>query len=324
MLEGARPQELKQAEAAYDQAYANSENAKKDLERAEHLYKEGVIPAQQLDKAQTLSANAGAALKIAEENLSLAEEGARSQEVEIARQQLIQAEASVQAAEGTKSLVEIKKQQLDIAEKQVEEARIALELAQAAALQNDIKEQQIVVAQAQFQQATSNVQLAQESKKMIEIKKQDVEIAKAQVEQVEATLELATTQLENSKVSSPLTGTVTLEVAEEGELVPAGSTILKLVDIHDIWISVYIPEDRYGKIKRGDKAEVRVDSWSGEVFEGEVSYIASKAQFTPKSIQTKQDRVTLTYEVKIIVNNDEEKLTPGMPADVVILSKEEN
>ena len=322
-LEGARPQERSQAKSSYDQALANYENVKKDMERAQKLFDDGVIPAQQLDKAKTLYASAESALNIAKQNLSLVQEGPRAQEIEIAKEQLLQAEEGLKSAESTKSLVEIKKQQCSIAEKQVEEARSALELASAGVLQDQIKEQQITVAKAQLDQARSNYELAQNNWKMVEVKKKDVEGAKALISQREATLKIARTQLQNSIVTSPITGTVKLKVAEIGELIPAGSTILKLADLNDIWISVYIPEDQYGLIALNDKANVTVDSWPGRSFKGYVSYIASEAQFTPKTIQTQKDRVTLTYEVKVRVDNREQKLIPGMPADVDILVKSE-
>ncbi|HPZ09775.1 MAG TPA: efflux RND transporter periplasmic adaptor subunit [Candidatus Eremiobacteraeota bacterium] len=321
LLEGARPQERSQARSAYEQALANYENTKKDLDRAVKLFNDGVIPAQQLDKAKTLYVSAESALNIAKQNLSLVEEGPRSQEIEIAIQQVSQAEEGLKAAESTKSLVEIKKHQMEVAEKQVEEARVALDLARAGVLQNEIKQQQITVAKTQMDQARSNYELAQENWKLVEVKKKDVEAAKALVEQREAAEKLAKTQFDNSIVSSPIDGTVKLKVAEIGELVPAGSTILKLADLNDIWISVYIPEDQYGRIALNDKAIVTVDSWKGVEFSGYVSYIASEAQFTPKTIQTQKDRVTLTYEVKVRVDNKEQKLIPGMPADVEILCK---
>jgi HlyD family secretion protein len=321
LLEGARPQERSQAKSSYDQAMANYENVKKDMERAQKLFDDGVIPAQQFDRAKNLYASAESALNIAKQNLSLVQEGPRAQEIEIAKEQLLQAEEGLKSAESTKSLVEIKTQQCSIAEKQVEEARAALELAGAGVLQNQIKEQQITVAKAQLDQAKSNYELAQDNWKMVEVKKKDVEGAKALVSQREALLKIARTQLQNSTVTSPINGTVKLKVAEIGELIPAGSTILKLADLNDIWISVYIPEDQYGLIALNDKATVTVDSWPGKSFSGYVSYIASEAQFTPKTIQTQKDRVTLTYEVKVRVDNREQKLIPGMPADVEILVK---
>ncbi|MEQ8220958.1 MAG: efflux RND transporter periplasmic adaptor subunit [Candidatus Eremiobacterota bacterium] len=318
LLEGARPQERSQARSSYEQALANYENVKKDTERAQKLFDEGVIPAQQLDKAKTLYASAESALNIARQNLSLVQEGPRAQEIEIAKQQVLQAQEGLKAAESTKSLVEMKKQQFSIAEKQVEEAKAALELAGAGFLQNRIKEQQITVTKAQLEQAKSNYELARDNWKMVEVKNKDVEGAKALVKQREAALKLARTQLQNSIVKSPIDGTVKLKVAEIGEVIPAGSTILKLADLNDIWISVYIPEDQYGQIKLNDKAIVTVDSWPGKSFNGYVSYIASEAQFTPKTIQTQKDRVTLTYEVRVKVDNKEQKLIPGMPADVEI------
>lgn len=319
LLEGARPQERSQAKSSCDQALANYENVKKDLERAQKLFDDGVIPAQQLDKAKTLYTSAESTLNIAKQNLSLVQEGPREQEIEIAKEQVLQAQEVLKSAESTKSLVEIKKQQFSIAEKQIEEARAALELASAGFLQNQIKEQQITVTKAQLEQAQSNYELAQDNWKMVEVKKKDVEGAGALVKQREAALKLARIQLQNSIVKSPIDCTVKLKVAEIGELIPAGSTILKLADLNDIWISVYIPEDQYGQITLNDKASVTVDSWPGKSFNGYVSYIASEAQFTPKTIQTQKDRVTLTYEVRVKIDNREQKLIPGMPADVEIL-----
>ncbi len=319
LLEGARPQERSQARSSYEQALANYENVKKDMERAQKLFDEGVIPAQQLDRAKNLYTSAESSLNIAGQNLSLVQEGPRAQEIEIAKQQVLQAQEGLKAAESTQSLVEMKKQQFSIAEKQVEEARAALELASAGFLQNRIKEQQITVTKAQLEQAKSNYELARDNWKMVEVKNKDVEGAKALVKQREAALKLARTQLQNSIVKSPIDGTVKLKVAEIGEVIPAGSTILKLADLNDIWISVYIPEDQYGQIALNDKASVTVDSWPDKSFNGYVSYIASEAQFTPKTIQTQKDRVTLTYEVRVKVDNKEQKLIPGMPADVEIL-----
>jgi len=289
------------------------------MERAQKLFDEGVIPAQQLDRAKNLYTSAESSLNIAGQNLSLVQEGPRAQEIEIAKQQVLQAQEGLKAAESTQSLVEMKKQQFSIAEKQVEEARAALELASAGFLQNRIKEQQITVTKAQLEQAKSNYELARDNWKMVEVKNKDVEGAKALVKQREAALKLARTQLQNSIVKSPIDGTVKLKVAEIGEVIPAGSTILKLADLNDIWISVYIPEDQYGQIALNDKASVTVDSWPDKSFNGYVSYIASEAQFTPKTIQTQKDRVTLTYEVRVKVDNKEQKLIPGMPADVEIL-----
>jgi len=321
LLTGARPQEKAQAKATYEQAITNYENASKDLERAKNLFDQGVIPAQQLDKAETIYKNAEDALEIAKQNLSLVEEGARSEVIEMAKQQVAQAKANLQAAEATKALVEQRKKQLEIAAKQVEEANAALKLAKSGVLQNDIKNKQLLITQAQLEQAQSNYKLAQDSLKMVEIKKKDVEVATAIVQQRKAALELAKTQLRNSIVYSPIDGTVKLKVAEIGELIPAGSTILKLADLDNIWVSVYLPEDQYGRVALNDKAKITVDSWPGEEFLGFVSYIAEEAQFTPKNIQTKNDRVTLTYEVKVSVTNTQQKLIPGMPADVEILVK---
>src|SRR3989339_317463 len=129
---------------------------------------------------------------------------------------------------------------------------------------------------------------------------------------------------DNFVIYSPITGTIILQELLQGEVVTPGSPIVTLANMDDIWVKIYISEADVGKINLGDKATVLFDSFSKEVFEGEVINIASRAEFIPKNIQTKEERVTQVFAVKISVRNKDYKLKIGMPADVYINCSTQN
>jgi HlyD family secretion protein len=106
-----------------------------------------------------------------------------------------------------------------------------------------------------------------------------------------------------------------------GETLAAGAPVFTIGDLENPWIKVYVKEDKLGLVKLGQKAEVRTDSYPKKVYEGTVSYISSEAEFTPKNVQTQEERVKLVFGVKVKVKNENNELKPGMPADVKILVK---
>ena len=117
---------------------------------------------------------------------------------------------------------------------------------------------------------------------------------------------------------APITGTLIKKYIEENELAYQGKPLYKIADLTNMYIRVYVTEDMLSKIKMGQKAEVRIDQTSGNMktFEGEVSWISSKAEFTPKMIQTRKERVNLVYAVKVnFKNNGSAKI--GMPGDII-------
>jgi HlyD family secretion protein len=104
---------------------------------------------------------------------------------------------------------------------------------------------------------------------------------------------------------------------EPGEIVPAGSAVITLMDPEDRWVRVYVPETHIGAIRVGQGTEITTDTDPDRSYAGEVGFIASEAEFTPKSVQTKEERVKLVYAVKVRVTGDPQMdLKPGMPADV--------
>ena len=140
-------------------------------------------------------------------------------------------------------------------------------------------------------------------------------------EQNKATIELIKTNIENSIIKSPIDGLVLSKNTEMGEVVLPGNSVLTLGDLSRPWVKIYIKETDLGKVKLGQKAEVKIDTYPDKVFEGKVTYISSQAEFTPRNIQTKEERVKLVFGIKVSLDNPLQILKPGMPADVSLLKE---
>ena len=136
-----------------------------------------------------------------------------------------------------------------------------------------------------------------------------VSLAEAQLDSIDA-------QIAKLTVYAPIDGTVLERNIEPGEIALAGSTALLIGNLNQLTITVYVPEDRYGDIRVGQKAGFTVDSFPGKTFSGSVNRIATQAEFTPRNVQTAEGRSTTVFAVEITVNNPTADLKPGMPADV--------
>jgi HlyD family secretion protein len=139
-----------------------------------------------------------------------------------------------------------------------------------------------------------------------------------QYEQSKAAVELIKAQLENTIIKSPIKGVVLEKNTNPGEVVFPGIALLTLADLSTVWLKIYVKEDQLGWVKLSQKAKVKVDSYPAKTFSGIVVHISDKAEFTPKNIQTKEERVKLVFGVKISLENPEQELKPGMPADAQI------
>ena len=170
------------------------------------------------------------------------------------------------------------------------------------------------MAKASFQGATERYLLVKEGPR-----KEDIEDAKAQVEQARASIKLAETQLSYTVLHSPLSGVVLVKASEMGEVVNPGTSILTLADLGNVWLKAYIPETDLSKVKWGQEVVVTTDLRPRKEYKGKISFISSQAEFTPKSIQTEKERVTLVYRIKVDIPNPDRELKPGMPADGKIL-----
>jgi HlyD family secretion protein len=133
-----------------------------------------------------------------------------------------------------------------------------------------------------------------------------------------AALRTAEVRLQDASITAPLSGVVLRKNVEQGETVAAGVSVVTIGDLENPWVRVYVKSDLLGFVKLGQKAEVTVDSFPKKRYEGTVTQIASEAEFTPKNVQTREERVKLVFGVKVSVKNENSELKPGMPADVVI------
>jgi HlyD family secretion protein len=137
-------------------------------------------------------------------------------------------------------------------------------------------------------------------------------------EQNKAMIDLIKVNLDNMVIKSPINGLVLSKNTEIGEVVSPGSSLLTLGDLSHPWVKIYIKEADLGKVKLGQEAQVKIDTYPEKVFEGKVTYVSSQAEFTPKNIQTKEERVKLVFGIKVSLDNPLQILKPGMPADVVL------
>ncbi len=143
--------------------------------------------------------------------------------------------------------------------------------------------------------------------------------AQARLSQAQARQQSVEVAREHATVLAPFDGIVTVRHREPGETVGPGTPVLTLLDPDDRWVRIYVREDRLGSVRLGAKARIVSDTYPGRVIEGEVIFIGSEAEFTPRNVQTAEERVRLVYPVKVRITNDPETvLKPGLPADVTL------
>ena len=292
---------------------------------------------------------AEAALKTAEAQLRDLLAGARREEIEEARATVARAEAqlrdllagsrreeieqareAVRSAEATRAWTERdfkRAQELFqkelIAAQEVDKTRQAYEVAVAQErsaranlqmVEAGPRRDQIDAARAQLKAARDHLDLLLAGPRPYQ-----VEAARGQVTQARAARDAAQSRLRESTIVSPINGVVLRKNLEAGEMANPGGSILTLVDPTDIWLRAYVSETEIGRIKVGMAARITIDAYRDRVFTGKITEIASEAEFTPKNVQTKKERVNLVFRIKIAVDNPQGFLKPGMPADADIL-----
>jgi multidrug resistance efflux pump len=134
-------------------------------------------------------------------------------------------------------------------------------------------------------------------------------------------LDVVEIQIEDLTVTAPADGVVLARSVEVGELVQPGVTVLTIGQLSDVTITVYVSEDQYGQIGLGQSAEVSVDSFPDEIFDATVTRIANQAEYTPRNVQTEEDRRTTVFAIELSVEGAGGMLKPGMPADVTFIEK---
>ncbi|SLM47278.1 putative Secretion protein HlyD [Nitrospira japonica] len=178
---------------------------------------------------------------------------------------------------------------------------------------------EISVAKASLDHATKELGQAELGWQRIRAKEAEVAALERQRDQADAALAEARSILQDLTIVAPADGTVTTRMVDVGEVVAGGAPLLELVDLDKLYLQVYVPEVQIGKIGLDLPARIYTDAFPDQPFEATVRYIASKAEFTPKEVQTPDERVKLIYAVRLYVkDNPEHRLTPGLPADAII------
>jgi HlyD family secretion protein len=216
----------------------------------------------------------------------------------------------------------------DISTAQYDQFRNRVENAQAVLKQMREREalvvagprvEQVNAQQGQVARARGAVKTAEANALELKRREQEIPTRRAEIARSQASLALIDTQLADTVVASPVDGVVLVKAADAGEVLAPGTAVVTVGDIDHPWLRGYINETDLGKVKIGSQARVTTDSYPGKVYHGRVTFIASEAEFTPKQIQTQQERVKLVYRVKIEVENPGRELKSNMPADAEIL-----
>jgi HlyD family secretion protein len=237
-----------------------------------------------------------AAVRVRESDLALTLAGTRHQEVKAAQQTMIDAEADLEQ----KELDNDRAQQLFSKD-------------EVSAQDHDLAATALKRAQAIFKAAQQRYNEAVEGSR-----KEDIVIARANLNEAGANLGLSQVNLSYTILRAPSTGVVTVREAELGEVVAPGSPVVTLADLDHIWLRAYIAETDMGSIHWSQEAAITTDTYPGKQYHGRISFISPDAEFTPKSVQTTKERVTLVYRIKIDIDNPNHELKPGMPADAHI------
>jgi multidrug resistance efflux pump len=176
---------------------------------------------------------------------------------------------------------------------------------------------QVHRAEGQYQVAEKGVEVART--RLTELNAgptaEEVAVTEARVREAEAGVSALQVQIDKMTLRSPIAGVVSSRSAHEGEAATAGATLMTVANLDEVKLTVYVPQTRLGEVLLGQEVEVEVDSFPGRVFPGTVSYISQQAEFTPKNVQTEEERVNMVFAVKVRLPNLDHWLKPGMPAD---------
>ena len=242
------------------------------------------------------------------------------------RASLQEAMARLQELKSGSRIQEIEQAKANVAAQQAELSRIKEDYERADVLYRNgaISKSQFDAAQSAYNVRAATHKSAQEMLSLVMegARKDDIKIAEHRVDQAKAALDVSETKMRDTVIYAPANGVVLKKNVEVGETVSQGIPVFTIGDLTSPWVKVYVKEDKIGLIKLGQKAQISVDSYKGKTYEGTVSLISSEAEFTPKQVQTPEERVKLVFGVKVRIRNENDELKPGMPADVQILLNE--
>lgn len=241
-------------------------------------------------------AEAIASLQYADAQYQLMKKGAREEDIKQAEENFKQAQIALNLAEKDKKRMENLYSSKSITKKQYDDAAANYE-----------------IALARLNSAKENLQKIKNLSRPEELRQ-----AEANLNKTKANVNLIKKNLNDCYVTSPASGFITKKFIEQGETAAIMSSLFQVADLSSVELVIYIPETELGKIKLNQKADVKVDTYPDKTFEGKVVYISPQAEFTPKNIQTEEERTRLVFAAKIKIDNQNFELKDGMPADAVI------
>lgn len=261
--------------------------------------KEGQVVANlDTDTLEALRGAAKAELDAAKANLDQLEEGYRKEEIDMARAQLKAAESKLKNAK--------------------DEYERYLPLYKEGAVSPstfDLRETALKVATEEYNNARHALLKLETGPR-----EQEIRAARSRLERAKWELNRIELDLDHSVLKSPLTGVVLVKAGEVGEVVLPGATVMTVAAIDEVWLRGYVAEKDLGKVKLGQIAHISTDSFPNKIYQGNVTYISPRAEFTPKNVQTREERVKQVYRVKITIPNRHQELKIGMPAEGYILT----
>jgi HlyD family secretion protein len=235
-----------------------------------------------------------------------------SQQVEIDRatNQVASAQVAVNESALLAARSSIASDQFDLTEKRRDAAR-AEELVKSAATSVQSRD---LAATAADQSAA----MLTHDQALLKVAETNVALARANESAVAARLALDQVTLGYTVLRAPFEGVIAVREAELGQLAGPGAAVFTLDDLDHVWLRAYVNESNIGQVRLNEPADVRTDSYPGKTYHGRISFISPAAEFTPKTVETNAERVTLVYRIRIDIDNPTHELLPGMPADAIL------
>ena len=334
LTQGARPEDVRAAELALEQA--------KDALFAAQASRDGIcgndrLPKFQCDSAQAQVTAAETAVNHAANNLQKVRNGPLPEEIRSAEASLQQARASrdaviassapaVAAARANLEAAETRLRQMQAGATAEERAIAAAAVDQAQRALADLRAMRdnplsanaaIDATRGQYEAATAAVDAARARLDALRTgpTPEQLAVARAQVGQAEAALGTVQAQIDRSTLTAPIAGVVSRHNGRIGDVATPGFAVATITSVRPLRLTIYITEARIGRVAIGQPADVTVDSFPGEAFAGMVVFVSPRAEFTPRNVQTQRDRATTVFAVRLQLPNDDGRLKPGMPAD---------
>ncbi len=270
------------------------------IDEGDMVKKGQVMATLDTDTLMALKGAANAELQAAQAALDELEEGTRKEDIAMAR-------AVLKAAE----------HRMENAKQEYERHLPLFNRGVISESSFDARETALEVAREEYKNAQEALKEAVQGPREQRIRQARARLERAKWEKKKIELDI-----EHSVIKTPVAGVILVKSNELGEVSLPGSTVATVAKIGEVWLKGYIAENQLGAVKLGQKVEVTSDTYPDKVYEGKITYISSRAEFTPKNVQTKKERIKQVYMVKVTIPNPERELKIGMPAEGYIILDE--